>query len=57
MCPNDIRKLENWNEIPEEDGGFLYMVNGNMVKLKDVGAAYRQRHGLADGNVEDGTNG
>lgn len=43
MCPNDIRKLEDLNEIPEEEGGFNFMVNGNMVKLKDVGAAYRKR--------------
>jgi HK97 family phage portal protein len=40
MSPNDVRKLENLNEIPEEKGGFNYMVNGNMVKLEDVGAAY-----------------
>jgi len=42
FCPNDVRKLENMNEIPAEDGGFNYMVNGNMVKLADVGAAYRK---------------
>jgi HK97 family phage portal protein len=40
LCPNDVRRLENLNEIPEEKGGFNYMVNGNMVKLEDVGAAY-----------------
>ena len=51
MCPNDIRRLENMNEIPEEEGGFNYMVNGNMVKLKDVGAAYRARRGL-DGSED-----
>ena len=45
MCPNEVRKLENFNEIPAEEGGFNYMVNGNMVKLKDVGAAYRGRGG------------
>ena len=53
MSPNDIRKLENMNEIPEERGGFNYMVNGNMVKLEDVGAAYRRRHGLEGGESED----
>jgi HK97 family phage portal protein len=42
LCPNDVRKLENMNEIPAEEGGFNFMVNGNMVKLKDVGAAYRK---------------
>lgn len=40
MCPNDVRELENLDLIPEEKGGFNYMVNGNMVKLEDVGAAY-----------------
>lgn len=38
MCPNDIRALENMDLIPEEKGGFNYMVNGNMVKLEDAGA-------------------
>jgi len=46
LCPNDIRRLENLNEIPAEDGGFNFMVNGNMVKLSEVGAAYRGRQGL-----------
>jgi HK97 family phage portal protein len=50
MSPNDVRKLENMNEIPEERGGFNYMVNGNMVKLEDVGAAYRDRKGMNDSN-------
>jgi len=40
MSPNDVRQLENFNEIPDEEGGNNYMVNGNMVKLSDVGAAY-----------------
>ena len=40
MCPNDVRELENLDLIPEELGGNKYMVNGNMVDLKNVGAAY-----------------
>ena len=40
MCPNDVRELENLDLIPEEQGGNKYMVNGNMVDLKNVGAAY-----------------
>jgi len=36
------------NEIPEADGGFQFMVNGNMTKLSEVGAAYRERKGLDD---------
>ena len=38
MSPNDVRSLENMNPIPPEEGGNTYMVNGNMLKLKDVGA-------------------
>ena len=37
MSPNDVRELENLNLIPEEEGGNYYMVNGNMVRLKDAG--------------------
>jgi HK97 family phage portal protein len=40
LSANDIRELENLNRISEDDGGDLYLVNGNMVKLKDAGAAY-----------------
>ena len=40
MCPNDVRELENLDLIPDELGGNKYMVNGNMVDLANVGAAY-----------------
>jgi len=46
MSPNDVRELEDMNEIPDERGGNNFMVNGSMVKLEDVGAAYRKRRGL-----------
>ena len=42
LCPNDVRELENMNLIPEEKGGFTYMVNGSMTPLSSAGAAYRQ---------------
>jgi len=45
MSPNDVRRLENFNEIPDEEGGNNYMVNGNMVKLADAGAAYGKNGG------------
>jgi hypothetical protein len=32
MSPNDVRRLENLNPIPPEEGGNTYMVNGNMLK-------------------------
>ena len=37
MSANDIRRLENLNLIPAEEGGDLYLINGNMTKLKDAG--------------------
>ena len=37
MSANDIRRLENMDLIPEEEGGDLYLINGNMTKLKDAG--------------------
>ncbi len=40
MSANDIRELENLDRIPEEAGGDLYLVNGNMMKLEDAGAGY-----------------
>lgn len=40
MSPNDVRTLENLDLIPDEKGGNLYMVNGNMCPLETAGAAY-----------------
>lgn len=37
MSANDIRELENMDRIPEELGGNLYLINGNMTKLEDAG--------------------
>jgi hypothetical protein len=37
MSANDIRELENLDRIPEEEGGDLYLINGNMTKLADAG--------------------
>ena len=37
LSSNDIREMENMNLIPEEEGGNLYLINGNMTKLKDAG--------------------
>ena len=38
MSANDIRELEDMNRITTEEGGDLYLVNGNMTKLADAGA-------------------
>ena len=37
LSTNDIRELEELNPIPPEEGGDLYLINGNMTKLKDAG--------------------
>lgn len=38
MSANDIRALENLDLIPEDQGGDLYLVNGNMLPLGLAGA-------------------
>jgi HK97 family phage portal protein len=38
MSANDIRELENLDRIPAEDGGDLYLINGNMLPLVHAGA-------------------
>lgn len=37
LSSNDIREMEDLNPIPDEEGGNLYLINGNMTKLKDAG--------------------
>ena len=38
MSANDIRELENLDRIPAEEGGDLYLINGNMLPLGEAGA-------------------
>ena len=38
MSANDIRELENLDRIPAEEGGDLYLINGNMLPLCQAGA-------------------
>lgn len=42
MSANDIRRLENLDLIPKEEGGDLYLVNGNMLPLEKAGAFYNK---------------
>lgn len=44
LSTNDIRKLEELNPIPPEEGGDLYLINGNMTKLKDAGGFMKDNH-------------
>ena len=41
LSANDIRSLEKLNLIPAEEGGDLYLVNGNMIPLTGAGNMYR----------------
>ena len=41
MSANDIRSLEQQDLIPDEEGGNLYLINGNMLPLKQAGAVYQ----------------
>ena len=38
MSANDIRELEDLDKLSPEQGGDLYLVNGNMLPLKKAGA-------------------
>ncbi len=46
---NDIREMENMNPITDEEGGNLYLINGNMTKLKDAGAFANEGNQNGDG--------
>lgn len=37
LSTNDIRRLEDMNPLSKEEGGDLYLINGNMTKLEDAG--------------------
>lgn len=48
MSANDIRELENLDLIPDEDGGNLYLINGNMLPLEKAGAFANTNDGKED---------
>ena len=52
MCPNDARRLENLDLIPEEQGGNTFMVQGAMIPLTMVGAAYTDNNGAGRAGKE-----
>jgi hypothetical protein len=47
MSADDIRELEDMNRILGEEGGDLYLVNGNMLPLSQAGNFYEKE---ANGN-------
>lgn len=42
LSTNDIRELEDLNLLSDEEGGNLYLINGNMTKLEDAGGFMKQ---------------
>ena len=52
MSANDIRELENLDRIPAEDGGDLYLINGNMLPLGNAGAFANTDDGKEDDTDE-----
>ncbi|MBQ9631375.1 MAG: phage portal protein, partial [Lachnospiraceae bacterium] len=42
LSANDIRRLENQNPIPVEEGGDAYLVNGNMLPIATILAGRNQ---------------
>ena len=54
MSANDIRELENLDLIPAEEGGDLYLINGNMLPMARAGAfANNQTTEKEDNTDED----
>ena len=52
MSANDIRELENLDRISAEEGGDLYLVNGNMLPLDKAGSFYQQKGEVISPNEE-----
>nr|DAZ52166.1 MAG TPA: Portal [Caudoviricetes sp.] len=42
LSANDIRELEDLNKIPSDQGGDMYLVNGNMLPLEKAGNFYNK---------------
>lgn len=54
---NDVRKMENLDPIPAEEGGDLYLTNGNMLPLKMAGAyAKKALDNLTEDDLEEALN-
>ena len=53
MSANDIRELENLDRIPAEQGGDLYLINGNMTKLEDAGMFAAGNNGKEEGDSDE----
>jgi len=54
LSANDIREMEDMNQISNEEGGNLYLINGNMTKLKDAGVFANKGQSASDGAKNTG---
>ena len=45
--------MEDMNKIPAEEGGDIYMINGNMLKLRDCGAAYKKNNADTENDTDE----
>ncbi len=52
MSANDIRELEDLDRLSPEQGGDLYLVNGNMLPLEQAGA-YAQKNNQKETDNEE----
>jgi hypothetical protein len=50
---NDVRRLENMDLVPEEEGGNLFLVKGSMTPLRSAGASYQTSGGGSDPPEQD----
>ena len=49
LSANDVRSLEEMNRIPAEEGGDLYLINGNMLPLNRAGS-FAKSNGMEESN-------
>lgn len=56
MSANEIRALENMNKIPADQGGDLYLLNGNMISAMSAGteSAKNQEKEVNDDQTTNG---
>ena len=56
MSANEIRALENMNKIPADQGGDLYLLNGNMISAMDAGtgSVENEKKEVNDDQTTDG---
>lgn len=57
MSANEIRALENMNKIPADQGGDLYLLNGNMISAMNAGGVESGKNEQKEVNDEPNTDG